>query len=98
MKGQQTVIDALNRLYRLGLEPRDRFKLALLATIVLSPRASGGDVAACTFGGWLRYSSPDRAALGAVVPGPGVGFDAKRTLRAVTVPARAKRRPAVRPT
>ncbi len=59
------VIDALNRLYRLGLEPRDRFKLALLATIVLSPRASGGDVAACTFGGWLRYSSPDRAALAA---------------------------------
>src|SRR5699024_1172045 len=27
------------------------------------PNASGGDLAASTFGGWIRYSSPDRAAL-----------------------------------
>src|SRR5699024_12076574 len=38
-------------------------KLALLATIAVSPRASGGDLAASTFGGWIRYTSPDRSAL-----------------------------------
>lgn len=67
------VVDALDRLYRLGLSSRDRFKLALLATVATSPRASGGDLAACTFGGWLRYSSPDRAALAAERLAHGVG-------------------------
>ena len=56
-------IDALNRLYELGLTAHERFRLALLATIEVSPKASGGDLAASTFGGWLRYSSPDRDAL-----------------------------------
>lgn len=37
--------------------------VALLATIRVAPRASGGDLAASTFGGWLRYSAPDREAL-----------------------------------
>src|SRR5699024_10929804 len=31
--------------------------------IAISPNASGGDLAASTFGGWIRYSSPDRACL-----------------------------------
>lgn len=57
------VIDALDEFYRLGLTPTERFKLALLATIEVSPDSSGGDLAASTFGGWIRYSSPDRAAL-----------------------------------
>lgn len=57
------VVGALDRLYDLNLDLLDRFKLALLATIDVSPRASGGDLAASTFRGWLRYSSPDRAAL-----------------------------------
>jgi phosphomevalonate kinase len=56
-------IAALNEFYELGLNPTERFKLALLATIAVSPKASGGDLAASTFGGWIRYSSPDRAAL-----------------------------------
>ncbi len=56
-------IEALDRLYGLDLSPLDRFKIALLATIDISPRASGGDLAASTFGGWIRYRSPDRAAL-----------------------------------
>jgi phosphomevalonate kinase len=56
-------IAALDRFYSLGLTPTERFKLALLATIAISPNASGGDLAASTFGGWIRYSSPDRAAL-----------------------------------
>lgn len=56
-------IEALDHLYGLGLTAHERFRLALLATIEVSPRASGGDLAASTFGGWVRYSSPDRAAL-----------------------------------
>lgn len=56
-------IAALDRLYELGLTHFERFKLALLATIEVSPRASGGDLAASTFGGWVFYCSPDRVAL-----------------------------------
>lgn len=56
-------IEALARLYQLNLTQVERFKLALLATITLSPRASGGDIAASTYGGWIRYTSPDRASL-----------------------------------
>lgn len=56
-------IEALGRLYDLNLSVLQRFKLALLATITISPRASGGDLAASTFGGWIRYTSPDRDAL-----------------------------------
>ncbi|WP_210603915.1 phosphomevalonate kinase [Brevibacterium oceani] len=56
-------IAALDRFYSLELTPTERFRLALLATIAISPNASGGDLAASTFGGWIRYSSPDRAAL-----------------------------------
>lgn len=56
-------IAALDALYQLKLSPFERFKLALLATIQVSPRASGGDLAASTFGGWVFYRSPDRVAL-----------------------------------
>ena len=56
-------IAALDRLYDLRLSTFERFKLALLATIEVSPRASGGDLAASTFGGWVYYRSPDREAL-----------------------------------
>lgn len=57
------VIAVLNEFYGLGLGLEDRCRLALLATIEISPRASGGDLAASTFGGWVRYCSPDRGAL-----------------------------------
>lgn len=56
-------VEALDRLYGLGLDPLERFRVAMLATIEVSPKASGGDLAASTFGGWIRYSSPDRSAL-----------------------------------
>lgn len=56
-------IAAIDTFYDLGLSAMERFKIALLATISVSPRASGGDIAASTFGGWLSYSAPDRAAL-----------------------------------
>jgi phosphomevalonate kinase len=57
------VIDALNRFYGMALNRTQRFRLALLATIQVAPTASGGDVAASTFGGFLAYTSPDRDEL-----------------------------------
>lgn len=57
------VIAALDEFYELGITRAERFKLALLATIDVAPKASGGDVAASTFGGWIRYTAPDREAL-----------------------------------
>lgn len=56
-------IDVLNQWYGFGLSLTERYRMALLATLTLSPRASGGDVAASTFGGWVWYRSPDRAAV-----------------------------------
>lgn len=53
-------VSALNQFYELGLTRRERYKLAMLATIAVSPHASGGDLAASTFGGWISYSAPDR--------------------------------------
>lgn len=57
------VVAALDEFYGLGLSLTERCRLALLATVEVSPRASGGDIAASTFGGWIRYTSPDREAL-----------------------------------
>ncbi|MFC9963075.1 phosphomevalonate kinase [Nocardia ignorata] len=54
-------VTALGEFYELGLSSMDRYRLAMLATVTVHPRASGGDVAASTWGGWLAYSSPDRA-------------------------------------
>ncbi|HYP72971.1 MAG TPA: phosphomevalonate kinase, partial [Microbacterium sp.] len=54
---------AIDEFYGLGLTRLAVFKLALLATIRVSPTASGGDVAASTFGGWIGYRSPDRGRL-----------------------------------
>jgi phosphomevalonate kinase len=60
-------VGALDRFYGIGLTQRQRFQVALLATIRVNPRASGGDLAASTFGGWLRYSAPDRERLAAML-------------------------------
>ncbi|MCU1641481.1 MAG: mevalonate kinase [Nocardia sp.] len=54
-------VAALGRFYELGLSAMDRYRLAMLATMSINPRASGGDVAASTWGGWIAYRSPDRA-------------------------------------
>ncbi|WP_431971958.1 phosphomevalonate kinase [Nocardia sp. bgisy134] len=53
-------VAALGRFHRLDLSPMDRYRLAMLATVSINPRASGGDVAASTWGGWIAYCSPDR--------------------------------------
>lgn len=65
-------IAAIDEFYGLGLTRTERFQLALLATVQVSPRASGGDLAASTFGGWIRYTAPDRAALRAELESRGV--------------------------
>ncbi len=67
------VIAALDEFYALGLNRTERFKLAMLATIDVAPRSSGGDLAASTFGGWIRYTAPDREALGMHRAAFGVG-------------------------
>lgn len=54
---------AIDEFLGLGLDRGDIFRLALLATIRVAPTASGGDLAASTFGGWIGYRAPDRALL-----------------------------------
>lgn len=54
---------AIDEFYGFGLDRQELFRLALLATVEVSPAASGGDVAASVFGGWIGYCAPDRAAL-----------------------------------
>lgn len=56
-------VGAIDEYYGLGLSLVERFKVALLATAAVSPRGSGGDLAASTFGGWIRYTAPDRVRL-----------------------------------
>ncbi|GAB3049720.1 phosphomevalonate kinase [Sediminivirga luteola] len=58
-------VRAVAEYYGLDLTPLEVFKLSLLATIDVNPRASGGDIAASVFGGWIAYSAPDREALAA---------------------------------
>lgn len=57
------VVAALDEFYQMGLSLTERFRIGLLATVEVAPRASGGDVAASTFGGFVHYVSPDRDAL-----------------------------------
>jgi phosphomevalonate kinase len=47
----------------LELTPDLRFRLSVLATVGVDVRASGGDLAASTWGGWIMYRSPDRTAV-----------------------------------
>ncbi|MEU2717909.1 phosphomevalonate kinase [Streptomyces sp. NPDC007205] len=47
----------------LRLSPDARFRLAMLATAGIDTKASGGDLAASTWGGWIAYQAPDRAAV-----------------------------------
>ncbi|MFF6782682.1 phosphomevalonate kinase [Streptomyces sp. NPDC012510] len=56
-------VDAVTSFCGLDLSPEARFRLALLATAGIDARASGGDLAASTWGGWIRYRAPDRAAV-----------------------------------
>ncbi|MCT9820235.1 phosphomevalonate kinase [Microbacterium sp. W1N] len=56
-------VRAIDAFYDFGLDGLEIFRLSLLATVQVAPQASGGDVAASAFGGWIGYRSPDRALL-----------------------------------
>ena len=85
------VITAINELYGLGLTVAERIKLGILASIEISPRASGGDLAAGALGGWVYYQAPDRENL------PRVLTDEVAVTDALTgpawIPLRARRIP-----
>ncbi|WP_378733223.1 phosphomevalonate kinase [Nocardia brasiliensis] len=53
-------ISAVGACYGLDLTPEQRYRLAMLATARIGARASGGDLAASVWGGWIAYSAPDR--------------------------------------
>ena len=42
---------------------REVYRLAMVATATIDSTASGGDLAAAAYGGWIHYTSPDRVAL-----------------------------------
>lgn len=86
------VITALNELYGLELTAEQKIQLGILASIEISPKSSGGDLAAGALGGWVYYQAPDRDAL------PRVLSTAQTTVtQALTAPAwqpmRARRIP-----
>ncbi|MGY0465986.1 phosphomevalonate kinase [Kitasatospora sp. cg17-2] len=56
-------VAAVTSFCRLELTLDTRFRLALLATAGIDAAASGGDLAASTWGGWIAYRAPDRAAV-----------------------------------
>lgn len=57
------VLQALNKFYGLQLSLFRQYQLALLASITVSAKGSGGDIAASVFGGWISYCAPDRNQL-----------------------------------
>lgn len=54
------VVGALIEFYGVTLDAEERLRLALLASMSVDPRGSGGDVAASLLGGWVAYTAPDR--------------------------------------
>ncbi|MFE6921566.1 phosphomevalonate kinase [Nocardia sp. NPDC057663] len=65
-------VAALGQFHELELTAMQRYRLAMLATIAVNPRASGGDVAVSTWGGWLAYGSPDRAVVAEIAAAEGI--------------------------
>lgn len=57
------VIDAALAYCGVGPTRDTRYRLAMIATARLDPRSSGADLAASTWGGWIEYRAPDRAAV-----------------------------------
>ncbi|WP_448060851.1 phosphomevalonate kinase [Cellulomonas hominis] len=53
-------VRGLDRVYGLDLTVDEALRLALLATIEVNPRGSGGDIAASMLGGWICYYALDR--------------------------------------
>lgn len=85
------VVTSFHELYGLGLTVIERIQLSLLASIEISPRASGGDIAAGALGGWVYYQAPDRDSLARVLTGTSRVTDAMTgpawaTMRARRIP------------
>ncbi|MFI8537491.1 phosphomevalonate kinase [Streptomyces aquilus] len=70
----------------LDLSLEERYRLAVLASIQVEPKGSGGDLAASTWGGWIAYSAPDRGVVADLARGgveaalraPWPGFSLRR--------------------
>ncbi|MFD3872838.1 phosphomevalonate kinase [Streptomyces sp. NPDC058623] len=54
-------IDAITSLCGLDLSLDARYRLAVISSVGIDPKGSGGDLAASTWGGWISYQAPDRA-------------------------------------
>ncbi|WP_296104893.1 phosphomevalonate kinase [uncultured Corynebacterium sp.] len=54
---------AVARYHRLQPTPEQIYRLAAIATVRVTTKTSGGDVAASALGGWVEYHSPDRTWL-----------------------------------
>ena len=91
------VVRAVGGHLGLALTPDEEYRLAMLATLSVSPDASGGDVAASTHGGWIFYRSPDREVLAAAGALGWLVCEMTRPLGLRTVTARTRRPPARRP-
>ncbi|MBF6331960.1 phosphomevalonate kinase [Nocardia transvalensis] len=57
------VVEAVARYHGWHPHADETYRLALIAAARVDPRPSGADLAACVWGGWLHYRSPDRAAV-----------------------------------
>ncbi|MET9830124.1 phosphomevalonate kinase [Streptomyces sp. NPDC006385] len=56
-------VDAMAAYHGTELSSEERFRLALLAGARVDAGPSGGDLAASSWGGWILYRAPDRAAV-----------------------------------
>src|SRR5699024_5251261 len=85
------VVTAFNELYGLGLSFIDKIKLGLLASIELSPKSSGGDLAAGSVGGSSYSHGPARDNRARALPGHASGSEALHG--PAWLPMRARRTP-----
>lgn len=56
------MVRAFSRRLGWNLSDLEVFKLALISVWRVEPKSSGGDIAASTFGGWIKYTSPEKVA------------------------------------
>lgn len=85
------VVTAFNELYDLRLSVVEKIQLGILASIEISPKSSGGDLAAGALGGWVYYQAPDRQNLARVLTDGGSVTEAMTG--PAWIPMRARRIP-----
>ena len=89
-------VSAVATYYGVELSPEARYRLAMLATARHDTGPSGGDLAACVWGGWIAYQAPDRVAVLELVqrrgieealrmPWPGLGLRSLPPPRGLTL-------------